>query len=337
MKKECPILLLGASGYIGGAFLAELQIRGWDHVALSRDRLDYTRFETLMDVLRQTRPSLVINAAGFTGKPNVDACEEAKADTLVGNVLFPQMVACACLAREVPFAHISSGCVYSGSKIQTEEGICIRKDLMTPEMQELRRKNPEALLGFTEEDIPNFSFREPPCSFYSGSKALAEEVLRRMPNHYVWRLRIPFDELDHPRNYLSKIQRYPKVYDNINSLSHRRDFVKACLDLWEKQAPYGIYNMTNPGHVSTREVVELIRKRWNSMRNFEFWEDDGAFYRHAAKTPRSNCVLDVSKLQKTGVRLRPVMEALEEALKAWKPANGGSFSWEGKISSQSGT
>ena len=45
---------------------------------------------------------------------------------------------------------------------------------------------------------------------------------------YLWRLRIPFDEFDNPRNYLSKVQNYAKVYDNVNSISHRGDFVSAC-------------------------------------------------------------------------------------------------------------
>ena len=34
--------------------------------------------------------------------------------------------------------------------------------------------NPGAVRGYTETDRPNFTFREPPCSFYSGSKGLAE-------------------------------------------------------------------------------------------------------------------------------------------------------------------
>jgi dTDP-4-dehydrorhamnose reductase len=92
---------------------------------------------------------------------------------------------------------------------------------------------PGALRGFAETDEPNFSFRRPPCSFYSGSKALAEEAIAGAGQSYLWRLRIPFDEFDDSKNFLSKIQRYPRVYDNVNSLSHRGDFARACLDLWE--------------------------------------------------------------------------------------------------------
>ena len=134
-------------------------------------------------------------------------------------------------------------------------------------------------------------------------------------------MRIPFDEFDSPRNYLSKVQYYPKVYDNINSLSHRGDFVAACLDLWQKRAPFGIYNVTNPGFISTRQVVEMIQSILKPARAFEFWADDTEFYKVAAKTPRSNCVMDVSKLLGAGVKMRPVEEALRESLRKWTKGN----------------
>jgi len=136
---------------------------------------------------------------------------------------------------------------------------------------------------------------------------------------YVWRLRIPFDEFDSKRNYLSKVQRYAKVYDNVNSISHRADFVKACLDTWELRVPFGIYNVTNPGYVTTRHVVGLIERFLKPARKFEFWASDAEFYQVAAKTPRSNCVMDSSKLLATGVKIRGVEEALENSLKYWKP------------------
>jgi UDP-glucose 4,6-dehydratase len=132
-------------------------------------------------------------------------------------------------------------------------------------------------------------------------------------------LRIPFDDFDNGRNYLSKLQRYAKVYDNLNSISHRADYVRACLDLWEKRAPFGIYNVTNQGFVTSRQVVGLIEKILKPHRKFEFWKDDSEFYGQAAKTPRSNCVMDVSKLLAAGVKMRGVYEALEDSLKNWKP------------------
>ena len=315
------ILLLGASGYIGQAFAKELRHRKADFLPLARKQTDYTRFDVLLEFLRSKKPAFVINAAGYTGKPNVDACELDKAGTLAGNTLFPQTIAHACAAVGVPWGHVSSGCIFSGAKIVGNGKTRVEKDLTRPDVHALVEKSPDRIRGFTEADAPNFSFRDPPCSFYSGSKALGEEAVVGVGQGYIWRLRIPFDEFDSARNYLSKVQRYHKVYDNVNSISHRGDFVRACLDLWERRAPAGIYNVTNPGFVTTRQVVGLLEKTLKPGKRFEFWLNDAEFYQQAAKTPRSNCVLDVSKLLAVGVKIRPVVEAIEDSLRNWKPEN----------------
>ncbi len=313
------IALLGGTGYIGGQFARTMRERGMKFVAPTRSEVDYSQFTVLREWLANTRPEFVINAAGYTGKPNVDACENNRADTLQGNTLFPAAMAQACATLDIPYGHVSSGCIYSGARIVEGGQSRIERDLARPEMQKLVGKNPGAIHGFTEEDEPNFSFRQPPCSFYSGSKALAEEAMKGVGQGYLWRLRIPFDEFDNSRNYLSKVQRYAKVYDNVNSISHRADFVKACLDLWERRAPFGIYNVTNPGFVTTRLVVQQIEQHLKPRRKFVFWENDEEFYRVAAKTPRSNCVMDCDKLLAAGVKIRPVQEALADSLAHWQP------------------
>jgi UDP-glucose 4,6-dehydratase len=314
------ILLLGATGYIGQAFATELTRRGAPFRALSRREVDYTRFEPLLALLRELKPEFLVNCAGYTGKPNVDACESAKADTLLGNALLPQTLAHACAAAGVPWGHVSSGCIYTGAKVCDDEGVChIEPDLTEPGVHRLILEKRDRVHGFTETDPPNFSFRSPPCSFYSGTKALGEEAIAGVGRSYVWRLRIPFDEFDSPRNYLSKVQRYAKVYDNVNAISHRGDIVRACLGCWFQRVPWGTYNVTNPGWVTTREVVALVQKHIAPNRKFEFWENDAEFYQEAAKTPRSNCVLDTSKLTGVGIKIRPVEEALEESLRNWQP------------------
>ena len=314
------ILLLGATGYIGSAFATELQRRQWPFTPLSRAQLDYTRFDLLLAHLRSQRPTFVINAAGYTGKPNVDACELDKHECLFGNAVLPGIVADACADAGVPWGHVSSGCIFSGAKITTAETTRLEKDLTRPDLRALVDSTPAAVRGFTEADEPNFSFRREPCSFYSGTKALGEEALQGNPHTYLWRLRIPFDEFDNSRNYLTKLQRYPRVYDNVNSLSHRADFARAALDLWERRAPFGTYNVTNPGFITTREVIAHIERILRPARPFTFWESDAEFYKTGAKTPRSNCVLDVSKLLATGVHIPPVHEALDYSLRHWQPA-----------------
>ena len=313
------VILLGASGYIGRAFSLELERRGLDYLPLSRNEINYLRFDDLLKCIITNKAKLVVNAAGFTGRPNVDACEKEKAETLRGNTLLAQTVAHACVAADVPWGHVSSGCIFSGAKITQNNKTRIEVDLTKPEVKALISRDRNLLGGFNEKDEPNFTFRSLPCSFYSGTKALAEEVITDFPRGYVWRLRIPFDEFNNPRNYLSKLQSYQKVYSNVNSLSHRTDFVCACLDLWGSRSPYGIYNVTNPGFVTTEEVVEMIQETISPKREFEFWENDEDFYKYGGKTPRSNCVLDVSKLVNAGVFIRPVQEALYESIQNWKP------------------
>ena len=335
------ILLLGASGYIGQAFARELERRGWPFQPLSRRDVDYSHFSLLLGYLKSQRPEFVINAAGYTGKPNVDACETARAETFAGNALLPQTIGHACAAAGIPWGHVSSGCIYHGAKVLVDGQTRVEKDLTQPALRTLVDQSPECIHGFTELDEPNFSFRHPPCSFYSGTKVVAEETIAGIIGQaYIWRLRIPFDEFDSPRNYLSKLQRYAKVYDNVNSITHRGDYVRACLDLWERHAAFGTYNIVNPGFVTTRQVVGLIQKILQPARDFEFWTDDREFYRAGATVPRSNCVLDASKLLAAGVKIRPIQEALEATLRNWRtearpqiatipcelfPINGSSF------------
>ncbi|HEY3450146.1 MAG TPA: sugar nucleotide-binding protein [Myxococcales bacterium] len=313
------ILLIGR-GYVGTALAEAMKRRHLEFQAPGEAQLDATRFEPLLAFLKEHRPEFVVCAAGFTGRPNVDACETKRADTLAGNVLLPATLAHACAAADVPFGHVSSGCIYTGAKVVEGGATRVEKDLLAPQVRERVEKDRSIVRGFHEDDAPNFSFRDGPCSFYSGTKALGEEAVAGVGRGYLWRLRIPFDEIDSPRNYLTKLQAYPKVYDNYNSLSHLGDFAEACIDLWVRRAPFGTYNVTNPGFVSARQVVGMIQRILKPRREFAFWSSDEEFYKTAAKTPRSNTVLDSSKLLATGVKLRPVEEALEAALKSWKKA-----------------
>ena len=313
------ILLLGASGCLGQAFCRELRRRGLAFVPLSRGALDYTQFDLLFEYVRKLRPSFLINAAGYSGRPNVDACEEERMTTFLANTILPQTIAQVCTATNTPWGHVSSGCIYTGAKIFEEGRMRVVTNLNAPEVRRLFDAQPERFFGFTEFEPPNFTFRRLPCSFCSGTKALAEEVLRDVAQCYLWRPRIPFGEADDPCNLFSKLWYYPKVYDHVTSLSHRDDFARASLDLWERHAPFGAYNITNPGAVSTRQVVEMMRQALDTSRRLRFWAGDEEFYGAGGRAPRSSCILDVTKLLSTGVRMRPLKEALADALRVWRP------------------
>lgn len=286
------ILLLGGSGYVGSAFRQLFDRQGVAYRSLARSAVDYTDPATLRRCIREIRPEFLINCAGCTGRPNVDACEDHKAECLFGNAVLPGRIAEVCADAKLPWGHISSGCIYTGAR---SDG-----------------------LGFREDDPPNFSFRQNNCSWYSGSKALGEEVLANVPDIFIWRIRIPFNHVDGPRNYLSKLMRYDRLLDATNSLSYLDEVVAAALQCWQQRIPFGTYNLTNPGAVTTREVVELIKQHGLCDKAFSFFKNEEEFMATAARTPRSNCILDSSKLLNCDIHLTEITEALKKALEKWK-------------------
>ena len=313
------ILVLGASGYVGRAFAEELRRRGCPFVPLSRKALDYSSFGTLLDFVQKLKPRLVINAAAYSGRPNLDACEADRMAAFEINTQLPQTVARVCCVQGIPFAHLSTGSIYSGAKIFQGGLFRVESNLNDPEVRGLFDSSPRGFMGFTEYDEPNFSFRHPPCNSYAGTRALGEEALRGSPDTYIWRLLMPFSEADEPCNLLSKLQTYPRVFDHITSLSHLGDAASACLELFERRAPYGIYNIVNPGAVTTRAVVEQIQSKLCPERRFAFWKDQTEFQTQGTRIPRSCCILDTTKLLHAGVKMRPVEQAIQHALRHWKP------------------
>ena|SRR4026208_33506 len=77
------IVILGGTGYIGTAFRSALESSGEKYVSVSQQRCQYYDSAALDDMLVQTRPRFLINAAGFAGRDNVDACELAKTECLL--------------------------------------------------------------------------------------------------------------------------------------------------------------------------------------------------------------------------------------------------------------
>ena len=131
--------ILGASGYVGGALKAYCEQHGIPHVVLGRDST--VSPQHLVRAIETQRVDYLISCAGYTGKPNVDACELHKTECLHGNAVLPGILRQGCEEADVPWGHVSSGCIYTGRR--SDGG------------------------GFEEIDPPNFSFRQNNCSFYS--------------------------------------------------------------------------------------------------------------------------------------------------------------------------
>lgn len=257
-------LVLFGHGYIGTAIAAELMARGIE--------FDWRHHQN-----RAPASGIVINAAGYTGHPNVDACEIHRDACRQGNLHWPRE--CENLADGHPVLHIGSGCIYNGPG------------------------------PFTETDPPNFS-GEGVGSYYSSTKAWSEAALAdALGKSWLLRPRMPFGRDAHPKNLLVKLAAYPKLVDARNSLTCIEDLAKVVAFFVTQCPPFGVYNCTNPGSVTTREITKAMGFRKRS------WFRSHAEFRATVVAPRSFCTLDTAKLEAV-YPMRPVHEALWDCIQA---------------------
>ena len=243
--------------------------------------VDIANQVSVNEALDRHAPDVVINAAGKTGRPNVDWCEDNKEATIRSNVLGPLVLLDACSKRGIYWVHFSTGCIYEGG--------------------------PDQL--FTEEDAPNFT-----GSYYSRTKGWTDQMLKEFPGVLQLRVRMPFDEEPGDRNLITKLTRYPKVLDVPNSISYIPDVVSVAQQLIAKRAE-GIYNVVNPGAISPYEIMELYKEIVDPAHEFErlTLED----LPNEVKAGRSNCVLSTAKLEGEGINLMSAEEAVRSALEKY--------------------
>lgn len=224
------------------------------------------------------KPKVIINCIGATGKRNVDDCELAKDDVLFANAYLPIILAEVALRNNIKLVHISSGCIYHYN---------FPKDR-----------------PISEDKVPDYF-----DLFYSRTKIYAEralEVLAKKYNILICRIRIPLDNRKHPRNIINKLIKYKHVINLPNSLTYIPDFLAALKHLLKTDSR-GIYNIVNKGGLRYPELLEVYKKY---VPDFKY----SVIAYKKLKTNRTNLILSVKKLEKTGFKVRPIHKILEECL-----------------------
>ena len=106
------LVVLGANGQIGWELTRGLTPLG-DIVALDRTDCDLARPDTIPDVVRDTRPDVLVNAAGYTA---VDKAETDEALATLVNGAAPGAIAQEARKAGALLVHYSTDYVFDGTK-----------------------------------------------------------------------------------------------------------------------------------------------------------------------------------------------------------------------------
>jgi 3,5-epimerase/4-reductase len=270
----------------GAGFLGERLAHSLPGAALARG-VDISDRQAVLAALRAHNTVSAVNAAGKTGRPNVDWCEEHQGETTRSNVIGPLVLAEACAELGVHLLHLASGCIFYGPS--------------------------PAPGGWREDDFAN------PSSFYSRSKYAADLILSRLPNVAIVRLRMPIDTVPGTRNLITKLASYSQVVDVENSVTIVPDLVGVMKALVERRAT-GVFHATNPGPVRHAQFLALYREFVDPTHRFTLIDENELVSRGLTVRSRSNCILASSRLESLGVSMRPSERVLPDVFRQYAVA-----------------
>jgi len=274
---DIKFLIIG-NGYIGNYLNNKL-----DNSVLTK--LHIEEQQDVRYLIREYPYHVIINAAGATGRPNIDWCETHKAKTIHSNVYLPIQIAEICAIEKQYWINIGSGCIYNGYDKE-----------------------------WTEDDIPNFDE-----SFYSYTKSISQKIVNTMPYSCTLRIRMPIDSDFGDRCLISKLLSYakqgnPVMSDNTNSMTYLDDLIEIIKFVSINELT-GTYNAVNRGSLSAIQVLELYKKyidpnlTWKS-KTYNELVNDGYI-----KSARSNCILSGKKLENEGFLIPKIEDRLIKMLR----------------------
>jgi 3,5-epimerase/4-reductase len=132
-------LIFGKNGWIGGKITELLKEQGKKYFLA--DSRTYNREDVIKEI-ELYKPTHVLNAAGVTGRPNVDWCESHKVETIRTNVIGCLNLADICAEKGIHHLLYATGCIFEYDNEHVIGG-----------------------QGFLETDTPNFH-----GSYYSHTK-----------------------------------------------------------------------------------------------------------------------------------------------------------------------
>lgn len=271
-------LIFGKTGWIGGLLGDLLKEQGADYEYASARLEDRAAVSADID---RVKPTHVLNAAGLTGRPNVDWCEDHKIEVIRANVIGTLNLADVTNEKGIHLTVYATGCIFHYDKDFPQD----------------------SGKGFTEDDTPNFT-----GSYYSKTKALVEGLLKEFPNTLVLRVRMPIvADLTYPRNFITKIIKYDRIINIANSMTVLPELLPLSIKMAERKLT-GIMNYTNPGAVSHNEILQMYKDYIDpefTWKNFTVEEQAKVIV-----APRSNNLLDTKRIEGEFPELLGIKESL---------------------------
>ena len=281
------ILLTGSKGMLGSDCVKVLG-SDYDVIALDRKELDITKWDKVIETLRQTAPDIILNCAAFT---DVDACEKELVKARKINVEGPRNLAQGAARFGCKFITISTDYVFGDNKIIPQPHF--EDDSMDPLSAYGRTKMDSELA--VRENAPNYIIVRSSWLYGVNGKNFITSILSSALNNKKKTLKVVKDQLGSPTwTYRLALQ--------------IRELIKANAK--------GTYHATAEGYCSRFECAEYVLDKLKIRADLEpstLYE-----YRSAAKRPL-NCILENRKLKKQGIH---IMADWKEDLDTFLEENG---------------
>jgi dTDP-4-dehydrorhamnose reductase len=275
------VLITGAKGMLGLDLTEELSGR-YEVYGRDIDDFDITKAKETMDAIMETRPDIVIHAAGYT---DVDGCETHVELAHSVNGVGTKNVASVCRELGSKMVYISTDYVFDGTK----SGAYSEEDPTCPINTYGRSK----LEGeqWVRTLVGQFAIVRTAWLFGSGGKNFVKTILK----------------LAREKGALSVVN------DQVGSPTYTVDLSRA-IDVLTERGGKGIYHITNDGTCSWYEYTQEILAM-SGLGNISVHPMSSDQLNRAAKRP-CNSVLDRGKFEReTSYRMRPWREALRDYLK----------------------
>jgi len=295
MLIEPNVLIFGGNGWIGSKVVDLLQsmnikcitslCRADDINMIKREIELIGNVTHIMSFIGRTHgvyENQVIGTIDYLEKPG------KLVDNMKDNLFSPIALAELCKQRNIHFTYLGTGCIFEYDE---------------------QHLFGDTTTGFVESDLPNFV-----GSSYSIVKGYTDRMMQLMYSDTTLnaRIRMPItDELDSPRNFITKIINYPKVCSIPNSMTVLDELLPVLINL-ALRGQVGTVNLTNPGIISHNEILSMYKEIVDpefTWTNFTIEEQN-----QILASKRSNNCLDTTKLVSLCPNVLPIQESVRNVI-----------------------